>query len=150
MDILDFIAAYGPWAWIVAGLVLLALELVVPGGFFVWLGIAGVLTGLAALFQPIPWPLQWGLFGVLSVVASLVWLKYHKRRPQRSDRPYLNRRAERHVGHVAVLEEPVEDGFGRMVLGDTVWRVAGPDLPAGARVRIVGAEGAVLRIEPAD
>jgi hypothetical protein len=29
-------------------------------------------------------------------------------------------------------------------VGDTVWKVKGPDLPAGARVRVVDVEGAVL------
>ena len=50
MQVIDFIAAYGPWAWIVAGLVLLALELIVPGGFLLWMGISGIITGLIVLF----------------------------------------------------------------------------------------------------
>ncbi|UXN74809.1 NfeD family protein [Devosia sp. A8/3-2] len=65
-----------------------------------------------------------------------------------NDSPYLNRRADRYIGREAVLEQPIIGGFGRIVLGDSVWRVAGPDLPAGARVRIVGSDGAVLKVEP--
>ncbi|MDP1732593.1 MAG: NfeD family protein, partial [Devosia sp.] len=68
MDIIEFIASYGPWAWIVAGVILLALELVVPGGIVLWLGVAGIITGLASFFQPIGWPLQFLLFGGLSLV----------------------------------------------------------------------------------
>jgi len=34
-----------------------------------------------------------------------------------------------------------------VVLGDTVWRVSGPELPVGQRVRIVGSDGAVLKVE---
>ena len=66
-------------------------------------------------------------------------MRWVRSRPAQSDRPYLNRRAERFVGHEAVLDQPIEGGFGRLALGDTVWRVTGPDLPAGRRVRIVGA-----------
>jgi hypothetical protein len=33
-------------------------------------------------------------------------------------------------------------------VGDSVWIARGPDLPAGARVRIVGAKGTVLEVEP--
>ena len=147
MQVVDFIAGNGPWAWIVAGLVLLALELVVPGGFLLWMGISGIVTGLVVLFWAIGWPLQWLIFGVLSLVSIALWVRWTRNRPTPTDRPYLNRRADQFIGQEAVLEQPIEQGFGRVVLGDTVWRVAGPDLPAGQRVRIVGHEGAVLKVE---
>jgi membrane protein implicated in regulation of membrane protease activity len=149
MDLANFLGSYGPWAWIVAGLVLLGLELIVPGGFLLWLGIAGTVTGLAAMALPIGAPVQWVLFGALSLAAIFFWLRFSKGRMRQSDRPYLNRRADRFIGHEVVLEEAITDGFGRVVLGDTVWRVSGPDLPAGRRVRIVGSEGAVLTVEAA-
>jgi len=147
MTVFDFIVANVPWAWIVAGLVLLGLELVVPGGYLLWMGIAGILTGLLVLFQPIPWPLQWLVFGTWSLVSILLWLRLARNRRKESDRPYLNRRAERFVGHEAVLEHPIAGGYGRLALGDTIWRISGPDLPAGQRIRIVGSEGAVLKVE---
>ena len=147
MALVDFLAANAPWAWIVAGIVLLALELVVPGGFLLWLGIAGLVTGLVVLFQPITWPLQWLMFGTLALVAIFVWTRWNKGRQTSSDRPLLNRRADTFIGHEAVLDQPIAGGFGRLALGDTVWRIAGPDLPAGRKVRITGSEGAVLLVE---
>lgn len=149
MQVIDFVTANGPWAWIVAGLVLLALELVVPGGFLLWMGISGIITGLVVLFWAIGWPLQWLIFGVLSLVSIALWVRWTRSRPSATDRPYLNRRAEQLVGQEAVLEQPIQQGFGRVILGDTVWRVSGPDLPAGQRVRIVGSVGAVLQVEAA-
>ncbi|KKB76951.1 hypothetical protein VW35_16270 [Devosia soli] len=137
-----------PWAWVIAGLVLLALELVVPGGFLLWLGVAGIVTGLIVLVEPISWPLQWLIFGVIALVAIFAWTRWMKSRPASgTDNPYLNRRADRFIGQEAVLEQPIAGGFGRLALGDTVWRIAGPDLPAGHRVRITGSDGAVLRVE---
>lgn len=147
MQVIDFIAGNGPWAWIVAGLVLLALELVVPGGFLLWMGISGIVTGILALLWAIGWPLQWLIFGVLSLVSIALWVRWSRSRPMPTDRPYLNQRAEHLVGQEAVLEQAIEQGFGRIVLGDSVWRVAGADLPVGQRVRIVGHEGTVLRVE---
>ncbi|HEV7275685.1 MAG TPA: NfeD family protein [Devosiaceae bacterium] len=148
MALLEIIADYGGWSWIVAGLVLLALELVVPGGILLWLGVAGVITGLAALLQPIGWPLQFLIFGGLSLVLIVGWLRYSKGRGQdSSDRPFLNRRGEQLVGQQSTLDEPIVDGSGRLQLGDTIWRIAGPDLPAGQRVRVVSADGPVLRVE---
>jgi membrane protein implicated in regulation of membrane protease activity len=149
MEFLHEVASYGPWVWIVVGVVLLALELAVPGGFLLWLGVAGIITGLAAFFQPIDWPFQFLIFGGLSLVLIVAWLRYTKGRETTSDKPFLNRRAEAYVGHEAVLDEPIRDGFGRLALGDTVWRVAGPDLPAGQKVRIVSADGPVLKVEAA-
>ena len=147
MQVIDFIGSNGPWAWIVAGLVLLALELVVPGGFLLWMGISGIVTGVVVLFWAIGWPLQWLIFGVLSLVSIALWVRWTRSRPTPTDRPYLNRRAEHFIGQEAVLEQAIEQGFGRVVLGDTVWRVSGTDLPAGQRVRIIGNEGAVLKVE---
>ena len=149
MQVIDFVTANGPWAWIVAGLVLLALELVVPGGFLLWMGISGIITGLVVLFWAIGWPLQWLIFGILSLVSIALWVRWTRSRPSATDRPYLNRRAEQLVGQEAVLDQPIQQGFGRVVLGDTVWRVSGPDLPVGQRVRIVGSVGAVLQVEAA-
>jgi membrane protein implicated in regulation of membrane protease activity len=148
MQVLAFITAYGPWSWIVAGLILLALELVVPGGFLLWMGVAGLVTGGLALFQPIDWPLQWLIFGVLSLVAITLWLRWQRGRKAPSDSPFLNRRADRFTGQESVLDEPIVDGFGRLVLDDTVWRISGPNLPAGQRVRITGNSGTVLTVEP--
>lgn len=147
MDFGNLLAAHSPWGWVIAGLILLGLELVAPGGILLWLGMAGIVTGIVALLLPLGWPVQWILFGVLALLSIFAWLRFYKGRALKSDRPYLNRRAERFIGHESVLDEAIVDGFGRVSLGDTVWRVAGPDLPAGTRVRIVAADGAVLRVE---
>jgi membrane protein implicated in regulation of membrane protease activity len=147
MQIIAFLGENAPWSWIIAGLVLLALELVLPGGYLLWMGIAGILTGILVLFQPLDWPVQWLIFGVLSLVSILIWVRVTRRRGAQTDRPLLNQRAEHFIGHEAVLDQPIAGGFGRLALGDTIWRIAGPDLPAGQRVRIVGAEGPVLRVE---
>ena len=147
MQIIAFLAENGPWSWIVAGLVLLALELVLPGGFLLWMGVAGILTGLLALFQPLAWPLQWLMFGALSLISILIWIRLARNRTNQTDRPLLNQRTEHFIGREVVLDQPIVDGFGRVRIGDTKWRASGPDLPAGQRVRIVGAEGPILRVE---
>ncbi len=146
MQVIDFIATHGAWSWVVAGLILLALELAVPGGVLVWLGGAALATGVLSLFVSIFWPLQFVIFGVLALCSIGLWLKF--RGPGvASDRPFLNQRAHRFIGQEAVLDEPIRDGIGRLALDDTVWRVQGPDLAAGSRVRIIEADGALLKVE---
>jgi len=147
MVLLDLFISYGPWAWFVTGLVLLALELVVPGGYFLWLGSAGVLTGLLAFFGAITWPWQVTIFGVLAIAIVVGWTLITRNRVATSDNPFLNRRADRFIGHEGVIDEPIKDGSGRLVLGDGVWRITGPDLAAGQKVRVIGADGPVLKVE---
>jgi len=149
MALFDLFIEYGAWSWLIIGLVLLGLELVLPGGVFVWLGIAAIITALVEFVHPIDWPFQIGVFGVLGILSIFVWLRVFRARGGGSDRPLLNRRAERHIGEEIVLNEPISDGFGRVPIGDTVWRVAGPDMPAGRKVRIIGHDGAVLKVEAA-
>ncbi len=151
MDLLGYIAEFGAWAWVVGGIVLLGVELVAPGGIFVWLGAAAILTGVIALFQPIGMAFQWALFGILSIAAIVAWLNFTRRRAEpESDRPWLNRRAESLIGKQLVLKDAIAGGFGRAEVGDSLWRVSGPDLPEGTRVKVVGAEGALLKVEPQD
>ena len=63
--------------------------------------------------------------------------------------PFLNKRADALVGRVFTLEKPIIDGSGTVRIDDTIWRVAGPDTPAGSRVRIVQADGASLTVAAA-
>lgn len=147
MVLFELFVQYGPWAWFVLGLVLLGLELVVPGGWFLWLGAGGILTGLMAFIPGVTWPWQITIFGLLALVTVVGWRLFTRNRKQTSDRPLLNRRAEAFIGHEGVLDEPITNGFGRMRLGDTVWRITGPDLPAGTRIRITSADITVLRVE---
>jgi hypothetical protein len=146
MVLLDLFVTYGPWAWIVLGLVLLALELVVPGGYFLWLGTAGIVTGLLAFISVITWPWQVTIFGFLAILIVIGWTLVTRNRKHVTDQPFLNRRAERYVGHEGIIAEPIKDGTGRLVLDDTIWRIVGPDLAAGEKVRVVGTDGAVLRV----
>ena len=64
--------------------------------------------------------------------------------------PFLNRRTDALVGREFTLEKPIVDGSGTVRIDDTIWRVAGPDAPAGSRVRVVQADGASLTVAAAE
>jgi membrane protein implicated in regulation of membrane protease activity len=150
MLLADLFVTYGAWSWLILGFVLLACELVLPGNVFIWLGAAAIITAVVRFVVPLDWPHQFGVFGILGLLAVLFWLRVIRPRGgDASDRPLLNRRAERHVGEELVLAEPIAGGIGRVPIGDTIWRVAGPDLPAGHKVRVIGHDGAVLKVEAA-
>lgn len=131
------------WAWILAGLVLMGGELALPGVFLVWLGLAAGLTGLIEAVLGLPWQGQLLLFSALSVAAVLLANRLNRQRTST-----LNLGAHRLIGRSFRLEAAIHAGEGHARLDDTLWRVAGPDLPAGTPVRVTGVEGTVLRVAP--
>ena len=140
----------GPWSWIILGLVLMGLELVAPGAFLLWLGLAAVLTGLVDWAFGLSWQAAALVFAVLSVGAVLIGRAVTRSRDEEdAGRPALNRRGASLVGHVFTLDSPIVGGSGRIRVDDSSWRIVGPDTPAGASVRVVRVEGATLVVEAA-
>lgn len=148
MDWLDNLV-FWHW-WILAG-VLLILELTSPVFFFLWLGFAAAAVGLLLLVFPgIPVAAQLVLFAVLSVIAVIAWRRYREVHPPQSDQPLLNQRGQQYTGRVFTLEHAIVNGVGKVEVDDSTWRVKGPDLPAGTRVRVTGVDGVVFIVESAD
>lgn len=151
---MEHIAAYidggSHWTWWILALVLFLLELSLPGVFFLWLGIAAAVTGLVALLvADLSWQLAVSIFTVLSVVTAIAGRRFWKPRNTASDDATLNQRGVQYIGHVFILETAIENGSGRMKVGDGAWLVTGPDLPEGSRVRVTGVNGARLVVDPA-
>jgi membrane protein implicated in regulation of membrane protease activity len=147
--IAQWIYGLGAWAWIILGLVLIGLELVAPGVFLVWLGLAAILTGLVDGMADLSWQAATLLFAGLSVAAVLLGRTLSHPQVRSEDATSLNRRAEALVGRVFTLEAPIAGGVGRIRVDDTSWRVTGPDMLEGAAVRVVRVEGATLVVEAA-
>ncbi len=140
----------GTWNWLIFGFILMVLELLAPGVFLFWLGLAALLAGLVSFALHPSWQAQLLIFAVFAALAVPVWLRLARGRGASSQsNPFLNRRAAALVGRVFTLEKPIIDGLGTVRIDDTVWRVAGPDAPAGSRVRIVQADGANLTVAAA-
>ncbi len=147
--IMRLIEALGGWSWWILGLLLLAIEVLAPGFFFLWFGIAALLIGASALLFEWPWQLQVVGFVVLSLVAALVGRKLAGSADIQTSDPNLNLRANRLHGRTFLLSEPIVEGAGRVRIDDSVWQVRGPDAPAGARVTVTGADGTVLIVDRA-
>ena len=144
----EMLSTLGTWNWLIFGLVLMALELMAPGVFLFWLGLAALLVGVLSFALQPSWQVQILLFAVFAAAAVPLWRRLARRDGGASaSNPFLNKRADALVGRVFTLEKPIVDGSGTVRIDDTVWRVAGPDLPAGTRVRIVRADGASLTVE---
>ena len=135
-------------AWACLSLLLIAAEVMAPGVFMLWLGIAaGVTCFVVLLFPGIPLLWQAAGFIVLSFVSIWVYRRYFRQDDERNDQPLLNRRAEQFVGKVFVLDSALADGTGRIRVGDAYWTVTGPDLPVGTKVRVIGADSMTLKVQ---
>jgi membrane protein implicated in regulation of membrane protease activity len=140
----------GTWNWLIFGLILMTLELLAPGVFLFWLGLAALLVGLISFAIHPSWQLQILMFAVFATAAVPLWRHVaHGNNAASKSNPFLNKRADALVGRVFTLEKPIIDGAGTVRIDDTIWRVAGPDTPAGSRVRIVQADGASLTVASA-
>ena len=136
-------AELGPWNWMVLGFVLLTLEILVPGVFMLWIGLAALIVGaLSLMFWSAGfwvWQVQILAFLALALVCAFAGKKIMGKTDDETDQPLLNRRGDQLVGRMATLTEPITNGRGRVKIGDTTWRVSGPDLPAGTKVRVKAA-----------
>lgn len=138
----DLALIYSPWSWfILAGLLLIG-ELLSPGVFLIWLAGAAALTGFVDIALGLSWQSEVVIFAVLSaVLVFLSWNWVKTQRTPTSDQPHLNLRHGAYVGRVFVLEQAIINGTGKIRIEDAIWDVDGADLPAGAKVKIIGVNG---------
>ncbi|RVQ67022.1 NfeD family protein [Croceicoccus ponticola] len=137
------------WLWLIAGIVLMGAEMLVPGYFLVWMATAALLTGLITAIADVPLSVQlltFIVFSAFSVFAARRWLDYAG--TETSD-PLMNDRGARLVGTNVVVTTAFEGGEGRVRLGDSEWLARGPDAPVGARLTVTGHDGAILLVGPA-
>lgn len=148
MGVFAALVAYlGPWSWLLLGLLLAGIEVLVPGTFFIWFGAAALIVGLLALAVTLSWQVELLLFVALSAVAVLIGRRFYGRAAKEGDE-FANDRLGRQVGRLALVDRALVGGSGHIRLDDTVWRADGPDLPEGARVRIVGHRNGRFLVEP--
>ena len=146
-----FVHQYGWWT---LGILLLIAEILVPGIFLMWFGLAALLTGVVDwLFPALAWQWLAVLFAAVSL-ALVFGLRplVSRRLEEETDHPDLNRRLHAQVGQTATLIQPIENGHGKVKIGDTFWRVTGPDLPAETRVKVVSVDESAkaLAVKPLD
>ncbi len=137
------------WSWLIIGLILMALEAVTPGGFFViFFGVGAVIVGLmeaAGLHMPLA--LQGVVFVATSVAAILVFRKpllarFNKTTPKG------------HVDAIAgetahALDDIPAGGFGKAELRGTAWNahnVGDAPIARASRCHVERVDGLTLNV----
>jgi membrane protein implicated in regulation of membrane protease activity len=136
------------WAWMLLGAGLLALEMFLPGTFFVLFfgvgaAVVGTLVGLGVTAEP--W-VEWLLFSVVSVASLLAFRGRLLERFSRSRSSTVG--TETLMGEVTTLLEDLEPGaVGRGELRGTTWSVRSREerrLSRGERCRVEKVDGLLL------
>ncbi len=137
------------YLWWIAALVLITAEIVLPGFFLLWIGLAAAGVGTLLVFVPgMNLLTQVVVFVVLAFAACFAYWRFARHALRAEGSPTLNRRAEQLIGQRYVLDTAIENGRGKARVGDSLWLVEGADMPAGSRVVVVGVDGAMLRVRP--
>jgi inner membrane protein len=116
------------WHWLAIGLVLGALELVSPGGFYIlFFGVGAFATGLLALAGlGGPGWLQWLLFTAISIASLVLFRNPLMRRFQGSTA--ASDAVDTLVGEVAFALDDIAPGaYGRAELRGTAWSARNDD-----------------------
>lgn len=138
----------GAWGWVILGLVLIGGEVFAPGVFLIWLGLAALLTGAVVGLTGIGWQAAALVFAGFSLVSVFVGRLLTRRKGEEPDAATgLNDRGRQLIGKVFRLDATMTGGEGRIRVGDSSWRVTGPELLAGTEIRVVRVEGATLVVE---
>ena len=139
------------YGWWIFAVVLILAELMMPGYFMLWVGIAAAVVGVLLLILPdLSFLVQTVAFVLLSIVSCYCYWRFV--RPMTdgaSDQPLLNRRAEQFIGKRYVLDSAIVNGSGKVRVGDSPWLASGPDLPAGATVEVIAVDGTTLKVRAA-
>ncbi|MDP9424328.1 MAG: NfeD family protein [Pseudomonadota bacterium] len=136
------------WIWAIAGVLLLIAEIIAPGFFLVFVGVAAIATGLFTLLFDLGLAPQLALFALYSILAVMVGKRWYAQ-PQGSDQDLgLNEPARRLIGRTLTAVTDVDDHAGRVRVGDGEWNARGGPAAAGERVTVTGVEGNCLIVEP--
>ena len=140
------------YLWWIVALVLIGSEILLPGYFLLWIGLASAAMGVLVWLLPSLGVLaQAVLFALLAFASCVAYARLLRPRLERSvpGSEWLNHRGRQLIGNRYVLVEPIINGRGKAQVGDGQWLVSGPDLPVGAAVEVLGVDGNTLQVRPA-
>ena len=135
------------WIWLIGGAILLMFEILVPGAFLLWLGLAGIGVGLLLAIVHIDAGLQLAAFAVLAIALGVFARLVLRYGVSITDRGTLNKAGNRFTGQIVEVAEPIVNGRGKVRIGDTFWIAEGADSATGDRVRVTGSRGTVVMTE---
>ncbi len=138
--------ALGDSLWWVIGIVLVIGEVVLPGTFLIWFAFAAFGVGLIGVVVDLSGMNQVVVFGLLSFASLSLGYLMRKRRGD-PEVPAFADRTQAYMGKTYKVVEAIENGQGKIQVGDSVWLAEGEDCPVGGAVKVIDSRGNVLLID---
>jgi membrane protein implicated in regulation of membrane protease activity len=135
------------WIWGIVGLALLIAEVVAPGFFLVFLGVAAIATGLFTLLFDLGVGPQLVLFVIYTALAVMIGKRWYANPDHNDQSIKLNDPGKRLIGKSVIVVDPVDEHGGRVKVGDSEWSARGGPAAAGERVTVTGVDGNCLTVE---
>ncbi|MGI4850402.1 MAG: NfeD family protein [Janthinobacterium lividum] len=137
--------------WFIFCIMLLILEALAPGAFFIWMSVAAGSVGILKWLIPtLDGQSQILIFSILAIVSVVFWKAFLKHHPQTTEHPTLNRRVEQYRGRSFALTSPLHHGRGKIQIDDSWWDIEGSDIPVGTFVTVIDIDGTTLKVMPSD
>jgi membrane protein implicated in regulation of membrane protease activity len=111
--------------WLIWGLILSLLELIIPGTYLIWFGLAGLLMSVLTFVVPMSLTAQIIWFALFSAVFAFIgWYAYRyvfKKLKAPKEYQNLNDSAQQYVGRTVTVAEDVKDNQTKVQIGDSYW-----------------------------
>ncbi len=146
-NIIPYLLNLGPWFWLILGFLLLGLEVLIPGTFMLWFGVAAVVTGGLVLAIPMGVQAQIIIFSIASVISVFIGRYLYSASNSTSENPLLHKRGQQLIGQTFKVTQAIENGKGKVKVGDSEWIVKGEDADVGTIVKVVALDGNSLIVE---
>ena len=91
--------------------------------------------------------MTWFVIFAVTVFAVYFWRQLRAHAREKNSPLASHRSGHSHIGQVVVLEQGLQNGSGRIRLGNREWSIRGPNLPAGAKARVTGVDGTILLVD---
>lgn len=146
-----FFSTWGVWSWMSLGVILMILELLVPGTFLIWFGLGAILTGLTVLMvSGLTLSTQVLVFVIMSLICVAFGIFVYAKVFGKNKEEELNQKtgANRYIGSRFTVIEPIKNGRGKIAVGDSVWiAISNKDFKKGDEITVTGVKGTQLIVE---
>lgn len=150
-EIAEFLGSLGHWTWLCLGLLLIIAEPFIPGTYIMWFGVGAILTGCVYwLFDGLSIEMQLLVFSLGSFVSVLLGIFVYDKLlgPNREKEYKVGSGAQRFIGKTYIVSETIQNGKGKIAVGDTVWLARSKKkIAKGSEVVVVGVDGTQLLVE---
>ncbi|MDG6896294.1 NfeD family protein [Volucribacter amazonae] len=146
---MQWLSTWSIWHWLILGFILLIGEIIIPGIFLLWWGLAALtLAAVVFLFPQLGLPTAFILYAILAIALSLIWWKIqHNKDRQDQSQTHLNQRDHLMLNKIGIVQSIQANGIGRGHFGDTTWRIKGQHLQQGDSIKVIKVEGITLFVQ---